>query len=101
MEEINTKDQVLCLHSQQDRPYRASLATLVVKHEMAQTESFQNRTPHIATGQLVLTPIEALRMNANVPNYTTTSNRNVLKAKEKSLQVSKPFKKNCFQLRST
>ena len=38
--------------------------------------------------QLVSTPIEALRMEANVPSYTTTSNRKVLKAKDKSLQSS-------------
>ena len=55
---------------------------------MARMEKFQNRVLSIAIGQLVSTPTEALRPVANISNYITTSNQNVLKAKEKSLRSS-------------
>ena len=51
-------------------------------------ESFQIRALPIVTGQLVSKTIEDLQMKGNVPSYTTTSNSNVLKAKEKSLRSS-------------
>lgn len=86
MEEINTEGHVLCLHWQQHGLCSPGLATLVANTNMAPVESFQSRELLIATGQLVLTPAETLRMEANVPSYTTTSNQNVLKAKEISLR---------------
>ena len=38
------------------------------------------------TGQLVSTPLEALRLEADVQSYQTCSNRLILKASEKALR---------------
>ena len=52
---------------------------------MACIESFQNFAFSIVTGQLVSKPIKALRIETNVPSYTTTNNGYVTKSKESSL----------------
>ena len=46
---------------------------------------FQNRSLQLITGQLVSTPLEALRLEADVQSYPTCSKRLILKAKEKRL----------------
>ena len=61
---------------------------------MTWMENFQSRALCIATSQILSTPAKALRMEASVPSYTTTSNRNVLTAKEISLRSSVDHPKN-------
>ena len=51
-------------------------------------KSFQNYVLCIETGQLASTAIEALQIEANGQSYTTINQRNILKAKEKSLQCA-------------
>ena len=49
-------------------------------------EALQNRALRIVTGQLVLTPLDAVRKEANVNSYSTTSKQLILKVREKDLQ---------------
>ena len=51
-------------------------------------ESFQNRAFRIVTNQFVSTPTEALQMEANVQNYTTISQRNILNPKKTPLRCA-------------
>ena len=44
----------------------------------------QNHSLRLITGQLVSTPLEALRLEADVQSYSTCSKRLILKAKEKA-----------------
>ena len=48
-------------------------------------DRLQNRCLWFIMGQLVSTPLEALRLEADVPSYPTCSNRLILKAREKAL----------------
>ena len=48
-------------------------------------DRLQNRSLRLITGQLVSTPLEALRLEADVQSYPTCSKRLILKAKEKAL----------------
>ena len=47
-------------------------------------DRLQNRSFRLITGQLVSTPLQALRLEADVQSYPTSSNRLILKAKEKA-----------------
>ena len=67
---------------------------------VARIENLQNRELRIATGELVSTTVEVLRMEASVTSYTTTSIRNVLKEKEISLYISADHPKR-IQSRNT
>ena len=49
-------------------------------------DRLQNRSLRLITGQLVSTPLEALRLEADVQSYPTCSKRLILKAKEKALR---------------
>ena len=53
---------------------------------MTRLEALQNRALRIVTGQLVSTPLDALRKKANVNSYSTTSKQLILKAREKALR---------------
>lgn len=55
------------------------------KTKMTRMESCQSCALCLATRKLISTPNEALQMEAKVQSYTTISQRNILKAKEKSL----------------
>ena len=48
-------------------------------------DRIQNRSLRLITGQLVSTPLKALRLEAEVQSYYTGSNRLILKAREKAL----------------
>ena len=48
-------------------------------------DCLQNHSLQLITGQLVSTPLEALRLEADVQSYPTCSKRLILKAKEKAL----------------
>ena len=50
-------------------------------------EALQNRALRIVTGQLVLTPIKPLRLETDVPSYSTTSNRLILRSRKKVYEV--------------
>ena len=45
----------------------------------------QNRSLRLITGQLVSTPLDTLRLKADVQSYQTCSNHLILKAREKAL----------------
>ena len=47
---------------------------------------YKNRSLWLITGQLVSTPLKALRLEADVQSYHTCSNRLILKASEKTLR---------------
>ena len=47
-------------------------------------DRLQNRSLRLITSQLVSTPLEALRLEADVQSYHTCSNRLILKAREKA-----------------
>ena len=47
-------------------------------------DRLQNRSLRLITGQLVCTPLEALRLEADVQSYSTCSKRLILKANEKA-----------------
>ena len=47
-------------------------------------DRLQNRSLRLITGQLVSTPLEALRLEADVQSYSTCSKRLILKANEKA-----------------
>ena len=47
-------------------------------------DRLQNRSLHLITGQLISTPLEALRLEADVQSYSTCSKRLILKANEKA-----------------
>ena len=49
-------------------------------------DRLQNRSLQLITGQLVSTPLEALRLEADVQSYPTCSKHLILKAKEKALR---------------
>ena len=49
-------------------------------------DRLQNRSLWLNTGQLVSTPLAALRLEADVSSYHTCSNRLILKAREKALR---------------
>ena len=49
-------------------------------------DRLHNRSLRLITGQLVSTPLEALRLEAGVQSYQTCSNRLILKASEKALR---------------
>ena len=49
-------------------------------------DHLQNHSLWLITGQLVSTPLEALRLEADVQSYPTCSKRLILKAKEKALR---------------
>ena len=53
---------------------------------MTHLEALQNRALCIVTGQLVSTPLDALRKEANVNSYSTTSKQLILKAREKAFR---------------
>ena len=53
---------------------------------MTRLEALQNRALRIVTGHLVSTPLDALRKEANVNSYSTTSKQLILKAREKALR---------------
>ena len=53
---------------------------------MTHLEALQNPALHIVNGQLVSTPLDALRKEANVNSYSTTSKELILKAREKALR---------------
>ena len=56
--------------------------------------SLQNRSLRLITGQLVSTPLEALRLEADVQSYHTCSNRLILKAREKALRITEDHPKH-------
>ena len=47
---------------------------------------YKNHSLWLTTGQLVSTPLKALRLEADVQSYNTCSNRLILKASEKTLR---------------
>ena len=49
-------------------------------------DCLQNRSLRLIMGQLVSTPLEALRLEADVQSYQTCSNRLILKASKKALR---------------
>ena len=49
-------------------------------------DNLQNCSLRLITGQLVFTSLEALRLEVDVQNYHTCSNRLILKAREKALR---------------
>ena len=49
-------------------------------------DCLQNHSLQLITGQLVSTPLEALRLEAGIQSYQTCSNRLTLKASEKALR---------------
>ena len=49
-------------------------------------EALRNRALRIVSGQLVSTPLDALRKETNVNSYSTTSKHLILKAREKALR---------------
>ena len=53
---------------------------------MTHLEALQNRALRIATGQLVSTQLDALRKEANINSFSTTSKQLILKAREKALR---------------
>ena len=56
--------------------------------------SLQNRSLRLITGQLVSTPLEPLRLEADVQSYHTCSNRLILKAREKALRITEDHSKH-------
>ena len=52
---------------------------------LSNLDRLQNRSLRLITGQLVSTPLEALRLEADVQSYPTCSKRLILKANEKAL----------------
>lgn len=59
----------------------------LAKTIMEKLERCQNRALRLITGQLKTTPLEALRLEAGIPSYKTTSRRLTAKAYEKSLRL--------------
>ena len=54
-------------------------------------DCLENRSLRLITGQLIPTPLEALRLEAEVQSYRTCSNRLILKATEKGIvQYQRP-----------
>ena len=51
---------------------------------LSNLDRLQNRSLRLIAGQLVSTPLEALRMEANVQSYSTCSKRLILKSNEKA-----------------
>ena len=51
---------------------------------LSNLDRLQNRSLRLITGQLVSTPLEALRLEADVQSYSTCSKRLILKANEKA-----------------
>ena len=73
-------------------------------------DRLQNRSLRLITGQLVSTPLEALRLEADVQSYPTCSKHLILKAKEKALRSTDDHPKHialdvnipqCLQKRSS
>ena len=54
-------------------------------------DRLQNRSFRLITGQLVSTPLQALRLEADVQSYLTRSNRLILKAKEKAMRSTDDY----------
>ena len=54
------------------------------KTNLTNLDRLQNRSLRFITGQLISTPLEALRLEADVQNYSTSSKRLLLKANEKA-----------------
>ena len=72
-------------------PWQADYATPAWQPWLSGTnfsclDSLQNCSLWLITGHLVSTPLEALRLEADVQIYHTYSNRLILKAREKSLR---------------
>ena len=57
-------------------------------------DRLQNRSLRLITGQLVSTPLEALRLETDVQSYQTCSNRLILKASEKTLRSTEDHPKS-------
>ena len=55
---------------------------------LSSLDRLQNRSLRLITGQLVSTPLEALRLEVGVQSYQTCSNRLILKASEKAMRSS-------------
>ena len=54
-------------------------------------DCLENRSLRLITGQLIPTPLEALRLEADIQSYRTCSNRLILKAREKGIvQYQRP-----------
>ena len=53
---------------------------------MERLDRLQNRALRLVTGQLLSTPLEALRLEANVESYATTSSRATVRAHEQALR---------------
>ena len=53
---------------------------------LSSLDCLQNHSLRLITGQLVSTPLEALRLEADVQSYPTCSKRLILKANEKALR---------------
>ena len=51
---------------------------------LSNLDRLQNRSLRLITGQLVSTPLEALRLKADVQSYSTCSKRLILKANKKT-----------------
>ena len=57
-------------------------------------DRLQNNSFRLITGQLVSTPLEALRLESDVQSYPTCSHRLILKAKEKTLRSTDDYPKH-------
>ena len=57
-------------------------------------DRLQNNSFRFITGQLVSTPLEALRLESDVQSYPTCSHRLILKAKEKTLRSTDDYPKH-------
>ena len=53
---------------------------------LSSLDRLQNHSLRLITGQLISTPLEALRLEADVQSYPTCSKRLILKVKEKALR---------------
>ena len=62
---------------------------------LSNLDRLQNRSLRLITGQLVSTPLEALRLEADVQSYSTCSKRLILKANEMYKQQRRPSKTYC------
>ena len=59
-------------------------------------DCLQNHSLLLITGQLVSSPIEALRLKADVQSYHTCSNHLILKAREKALRSTDDHQMRCL-----
>ena len=62
------------------------MATLAFEHQYDSPRSPSKSSSPYCHGQLVSTPVDALRKEANVNSYSTTSKQLILKARQKALR---------------